>query len=108
MKIKVSETEYISQAEHVAAILSGTAKTTMTAATRAVAYRAPIHILAVVDAMAAHSGKSRNSMLNSLLQVGIDEVRENLDQIDIIQKLSVLESEHLQALSLQSFESVTE
>lgn len=108
MKIKVSENEYISQAQHVAGILSGTAKSSLTAATRGVAYRAPIHILAVVDAMAAHSGTSRNSMINSLLQVGIDEVRENLDQLDIIEKLSVLEYQHLQALSLQSLETVTE
>lgn len=108
MKIKVSDTEYISQAEHVAGILSGTAKTILTSATRGVAYRAPIHLLAIIDAMATHSGTSRNSMINSLLEVGIDEVRENLDQIDVIAKLSILEGDYLHALTLQTTETVTE
>lgn len=100
--------EEVSQAAHVAGILAGTNTNAMTAAVRPVAYRAPVHLLAVVDAMAAHSKKSRNAMINLLLQVGIDEVRENLDQQDIIEKLSVLESQALQGYDLQTAETITE
>lgn len=100
--------EEVSQAQHVAGIISGTAKTSSTASVKSVAYRAPVHLLAAVDAMAVHAKKSRNAMINLLLQVGIDEVRENLDQQDVIEKLSALEFEALQGYDLQSSETITE
>ena len=93
--------EEVSQAEHIAGILSGTNSTTSTAVVRAVAYRAPIHILAVVDAMAQQAKKSRTSMINMLLQVGIDEVREKLEDPELIEKLSILEAQAAQALMVQ-------
>ena len=97
----------VSQAEHVAGILAGTSSQKSIAAVRPVAYRAPVHLLAVVDSMAAHSKKSRNQMLNLLLQVGIDEVRDNLDE-DVIEKLSIAEAQILSDLSGENLETDTE
>lgn len=99
--------EEVSHAQHVAGILEGTGSNTRTSAVRSVAYRAPIDLLAVVDAMASHSGKSRNSMLNLLLQSGIDEVRENLSD-EVIEKLSIAEAKAIEALGVHSLETLTE
>lgn len=97
----------ISQADHVAGIISGTAKNSMRAAAYAVSYRVPMHLLSAVDAMAAESRKSRNAMLNLLVQVGIDEVREKLDQ-DVAERLTVQEAKAFAVLSSETIESIEE
>jgi hypothetical protein len=97
----------VSQADHVAGILSGTATTTSVAATRPLNYRIPVHLLAVVDAMADQAKKSRNAMLNLLLQVAIDDVREKLDT-DVIESLSIGEAKAMQVLLGESLESIEE
>ena len=107
MKIQVSENEFVTQAEHVANVISGTGTSGMTHAAKAVVYRCPINILVVLDSMAEQSKKSRNAMINMLLQVGIDEVRENLDQ-DVIEKLSIAEAKAMQQQYAEADDSVSE
>jgi hypothetical protein len=107
MKIKIDDSESISQAEHVAGILSGTAQTTMVAAMHSVSYRVPMHVLATVDAMAAQSKKSRNAMFNLLVQVGIDEVREKLDQ-DVAERLTIEEARAFSLIRGETTESIEE
>lgn len=99
--------EEVSQAQHVAGIVSGTSSQKGVAAVRPVAYRAPVYLLAIVDSMAAQSKKSRNQMLSLLLQVGIDEVRDNLEE-DVIEKLSIAEAQILSELSGETLETDTE
>lgn len=72
-KIMIEEKE-VSSAEVVASIVSGTGKTRNKMVVRTITYRVSIGTLARVDSMAGKSGKSRNAMLNLLLDVGIDEV----------------------------------
>ena len=107
MKARISETEEISQADQVAAVVSGVGKNTVVAAVRPVAYRVPVYLLASVDAMAAEGKKSRNAMLNMLVQVGIDEVREKLGQ-DVVERLLLEESKALQFLMGEELESLQE
>lgn len=76
----MSQTEDISSAEVLASVISGNGRHNSTALVRPVHYRAPVYLLSVVDAMAAQAGKSRNSMLNMLLGVGVEEVRKQLSQ----------------------------
>ena len=107
MKQKISHTEEISRADAVADLLSGNAKGSLTAVFRPIAYRAPVHILAVVDAMAVLSKKSRNAMLNILLSVAIEEVRGKLDS-SVMEKLQIEESKAIadfdsQAIPGESF-----
>jgi hypothetical protein len=79
----------------------------MRAASHSVSYRVPMHILVTVDAMAAEARKSRNAMLNMLVQVGIDEVREKLDQ-DVAERLTVQEAGAFSALVGESTETIEE
>jgi metal-responsive CopG/Arc/MetJ family transcriptional regulator len=46
---------------------------------KSVGLRMPVHLLIYIDAMAAHAGKSRTSMISALLEVGLEEVRKHLD-----------------------------
>lgn len=96
-----------SYAEHLAGIVSGTATTKTVSAMKVVSYRVPVYFLAAVDAMAKKSKKSRNSMLNLLLQVGIDEVRKHLSD-EVATDLLMGESDALQQLLDGSLESVEE
>lgn len=89
--------EKVTNTEHVAAMLYGNATTNTVSVVKVVAYRIPVHLLAPVDAMAKKAGKSRNAMLNLLLQVGIDEVRKQLPD-DVAEKLTMAESEAFSVL----------
>ena len=60
-----------------------------------------------VDSMATEGKKSRNAMLNLLVEVGIDEVREKLDQ-DVAERLTIGEARALQVLMREELESISE
>lgn len=107
MKIQISETEFVTQAEHVAGVIAGIGSNINTHSAKALVYRCPIDILVVVDSMASQAKKSRNAMLTLLLQVGIDEVRENLDVVTI-EKLSVAEAQSIQQHYADADDSVSE
>ena len=107
MKMQISETEFVTQAEHVANVISGTGSSGNMHAAKALVYRCPINILVVVDSMASQAKKSRNAMINLLLQVGIDEVRENLD-VSTIEKLSIAEAESIEQHYTDDDDSISE
>lgn len=77
----------VTPAEIVASILERTGNVKVNAVVRAVNYRAPIHLLAKVDAMAAQSGKTRGYMISRLLSVGIDAVTKSLVDEETIKGL---------------------
>jgi hypothetical protein len=64
----------ITHADVTADIIERTAKARVRAVAKQVNYRIPFYLLAKVDAMALQAGKSRNAMLNRLLQDGIEHV----------------------------------
>ena len=72
----------ISNAEFLAAVVAGTVKQSSIHSLKPIAYRVPVWLLARVDALAQKSGKSRNSMLNSLLEVGLDALFPLLNPAD--------------------------
>lgn len=77
--IKTEEGEQITEAEHLAAVIKGTGKTTIKAVARSFIIRAPIYLLADIDAMAKSAGQSRNSMTIQLLNVAIEVTKAELD-----------------------------
>ena len=91
MKTRISNNEIITEADLVVNMLDKTIKIISDNETRMVSYRAPFHILAVIDAMANISGQSRNTLMNHLLQAGIDEVRERMDD-EMVERLSIAEA----------------
>lgn len=74
-----------SEAEAVAAVIAGSGARTARAVSQQISLRLPVHLLSQVDAMAAHSGRPRSSILAMLIGVGLQEVRKELPN-------SVLES----------------
>lgn len=59
--------------------------------------RLPINIVAQLEAMAAKSGKSRNSMVALLLDAGLESVKAHLDK-DTLKQLKALESKSYEEL----------
>jgi predicted DNA-binding protein len=97
----------VTNAQQVASLVSGTGSSTEFSASKSVAYRIPVHLCAVVDSMAAKAGKSRNAMLNLLVQVGIDSVRSQL-QDDVVEALQHGEAEALSRLLNETTETIAE
>ncbi len=86
-------------ADIVASILERTGDIHTVYTVRAVNYRAPIHLLAKVDAMAGQAGKTRGYMISRLLTVGIDAVTKSLVDETTINELVAREMQALQELS---------
>ena len=91
MKHRISNNEVLTEADVVVNMLDKSITIISDNETRMVSYRAPFHILAVIDAMSNISGQSRNTLINHLLQAGIDEVRERMDD-EMVERLSIAET----------------
>lgn len=83
-------TVQISPAEMVASLVSGTATHQAAAVQKVTSVRLNVYTLARVDALAAKAGRSRNEMVNMLLDVAVQEVYGNLGE-EVIQDLQALE-----------------
>ncbi|MDO8291229.1 MAG: hypothetical protein Q7T44_18620 [Parvibaculum sp.] len=96
----------VSAADALASIVSGTGKSTLKAVVHPVSYRAPVHLLARVDALAAKSGKSRNAMINLLVDVGLEEVLSRLsdDDFEEVQSREMYAAEALRGADSESLE----
>ena len=77
--ITTEDGEHISEAAHLASVIRGTGKRSIRAVARPFIIRAPIYLLADIDAMAKSAGQSRNSIAIQLLNVAIDETKAKLD-----------------------------
>lgn len=88
----MSTREMPTKAQHLASVIEGKGKSEYVAVARPVLLRLGEHQLAEVDAMAKLSGKSRNAMVAHLLDAGIEEVRQAMDD----EALSTLNHEILQ------------
>ena len=71
--IELDDGTVISEAEHVAGIVNGTAETNGLSATRGTSVRLPIFLLARLDAYAGVSGKTRNFIIERMLEVGMEK-----------------------------------
>ena len=86
-----------SSAEILAGVVSGNAKTITVDAVRPISYRVPIRLLARIDALADKSSKSRNFMITSLIDIGLDELTVRLDE-EVMEEISAFESRHMQMM----------
>ena len=75
-------------ADHLANMLMHRGNIRVLSSSRPVLTRIPEHTLAEVDAMAKMAGKSRNSLVVHLLNVGIEAVRDRMDD-DALGNLNV-------------------
>ena len=64
----------VSNAEILASVILGTGKTITVDTVRPISYRIPIRLLARIDALADKSSKSRNFMITSLIELGLDDL----------------------------------
>ena len=80
MSITTDDGEVIKAADHAAAIVEGRGKTEYVGTTKLITIRIPMPLAVQLQAMAQKSGKSRNATIATLLEVGLEEVRERLDE----------------------------
>jgi predicted DNA-binding protein len=76
--IALENGEIVSSADHVAGIVERLGKTEYVGITKIVSIRIPLNLFIDLTALAHVSGKSRNSMISNLLEVGIEEVKSRL------------------------------
>jgi hypothetical protein len=103
----MDDVEEVSKSEMVAAAVSGTGTSKFTGSVKVIAYRIPLTTMIAVDALASKANKSRNAMLNMLVDVGIDEVRKQLSD-EVCEALMRKESEMFAYLDTQNEESIEE
>ena len=70
----------VSAAEMVASVVSNNGEQFSSMTVKPISFRFSIHVLARVDALASKGNKSRNAMLNMLLDVGLEEVLRHLPE----------------------------
>lgn len=92
MKITTDDGEVIKAADHAAAIIEGRGRSEYVGASKLITIRIPMHLAVQLQAMAHKSGKSRNATISTLLEVGLDEVWERLDE-STQEQLSTIEHE---------------
>lgn len=76
----MAKTNKTTEAQILASLISGTSKIEVIATQRAISARIDMHTLARVDSMAQQAKKSRNEMINMLLDVACDEVYQHLQE----------------------------
>ena len=75
---KTDDGEVITAAEQVAGEVEGRGERISKGVSKVLSMRLQLRILADVEGLAHKSGKSRNSTVESLLEVGLDEVHKQL------------------------------
>ena len=92
MAFTTDDGEVIKAADQAAAIVEGRGKTEYVGVSKLITIRVPDHLAIKLQAMAHKSGKSRNATIATLLEVGLEEVRERLDD-STIDELAAIEQE---------------
>ena len=87
--------EVVTAAQHAAQILQRTGSSRSIEATKVISLRMPLSLLAEIQGFAHKSGKSRNSTIAMLLEVGLEEVKNHLSPEDL-QDLKEITAEHHQ------------
>lgn len=92
MSFTTDDGDVIKAADHAAAIVEGRGKTEYIGTTKLITIRIPMPLAVQLQAMAQKSGKSRNATIATLLEVGLEEVRERLDE-STLADLQTIETE---------------
>jgi predicted DNA-binding protein len=92
MSFTTDDGDVIKAADHAAAIVEGRGKTEYVGTTKLITIRIPMPLAVQLQAMAQKSGKSRNATIATLLEVGLEEVRERLDE-STLADLQTIETE---------------
>ena len=92
--IITDECTEIPAADEVASIIEGRGESSYVGNTKVISIRLPKHLAVKVQALSHKSGKTRNAMLCSLLDVGVEEVTKRLKP-ETLAQLQELESEAL-------------
>jgi predicted DNA-binding protein len=87
----------VTAAQQVASIVQGTGRAVDVGSTKVTSVRLPINLLSQIQGLAHKSGKTRNSMIAMLLEVGVDEVKAQLSP-ETLEQLSEVTSEYLDDL----------
>lgn len=81
--------EVLTAADHAAGIFEGTGNSTYIGMTKVISVRLPLLQFVNLQALAHKSGKTRNSTIVTLLDVGLEEVEsrlspETLSQVEVL------------------------
>jgi hypothetical protein len=76
----IDENEVPTSAEHLASVIQGAASGSYSAVTKSLTARLPIVQIAMLDAMATASKKSRTFILSELLEVGAEHVMGHMSK----------------------------
>ena len=87
----------VTTAQALAAVIENTGEIKTIEVTKMVSYRAPLQIIARVDAFAAQADKSRNYMMSRVIEAGFDAISENLSP-ETLDKINAREFELLSTL----------
>ena len=83
--IYLEDGEVISAADHAAGIVEGRADTQRIGVTKVISVRLPVTLLAQLQGLAHKSGKTRNFTIETLLEVGLEEVKARLSEKTLAQ-----------------------
>ena len=92
MSFVTDDGDRITEADHAAAIVEGRGETNYAGSSKVISIRLPSDIVVRAQAMAHKSGKTRNAMMCTLLEVGLEEVRQRLAP-ETLQTLHEIEQE---------------
>lgn len=87
--IQISETEYITEAQHAASMVEGSAKSSWVGVSRVVNVRLPVTTAIEIQVLAHKGGITRNAMMGTLLKVGIEEVRKHLSDETLLEMTAI-------------------
>lgn len=92
MSFVTDDGERITEADHAASIVEGRGVTNYVGPSKVISIRLPADIVVRAQAMAHKSGKTRNAMMCTLLEVGLEEVRGRLSD-ETVSALHEIEQE---------------
>lgn len=92
--IELDDGTSISEAEHVAGIIEGIADTDALHAMKGTSVRLPLILLARLDAFAGVAGKTRNYIIERMLEVGMEETIKHLEE-ETMQKVHALYQDNI-------------
>lgn len=98
MAFVTEDGDVIKAADVAASEVESRGKTAYVGSTKLISIRIPAHLIIQAQAMASISAKSRNAMISTLIEVGLEEVRERLDAVTL-HELDALEAELSEALT---------
>lgn len=105
--IELENGEVITAADHAAAIVEGTGKTTYIGMSKVTSIRLPSLLLAQLKGVAGKSGKTLNATMAMLIEVGLEEVLKKLSP-ETLEQLKEITNEHFEEIYNEASEVATQ